>query len=80
MLNLTKNIMRKEESLKTFKRFQTLTDRSKDLADSLEELQDNLYGKIDKKYDAEMTKIWDKMYNLYLDMLFIQDDLIDNLK
>ena len=72
--------MRKEESLKTFKRFQTLTDRSKDLADSLEELQDNLYGKIDKKYDAEMTKIWDKMYNLYLDMLFIQDDLIDNLK
>lgn len=72
--------MKKEESLKTFKQFQTLTDRSKDLADSLEELQDNLYGKIDKKHDAEMTKIWDKMYNLYLDMLFIQDDLIDNLK
>lgn len=72
--------MEKEKNLKTFKWFQSLTDRSKDLADSLEELQDNLYGKIDKKYDAEMTKIWDKMYNLYLDMLFIQDDLIDNLK
>lgn len=72
--------MEKEESRKTFKWFQSLTDRSKDLADSLEELQDNLYGKIDEKHDAEMTKIWDKMYNLYLDMLFIQDDLIDNLK
>ena len=72
--------MEKEKNLKTFKWFQSLTDRSKDLADSLEELQDNLYGKIDKKYDAEMTKIWDKMYNLYLDILFIQDDLIDNLK
>ena len=72
--------MEKEESRKTFKWFQSLTDRSKDLADSLEELQDNLYGKIDKKHDEEMTKIWNKMYNLYLDMLFIQDDLIDNLK
>ena len=72
--------MEKEESRKTFKWFQSLTDRSKDLADSLEELQDNLYGKIDKKHDEEMTKIWDKMYNLYLDMLFIQDELIDNLK
>lgn len=72
--------MKKEESLKTFKWFQSLTDRSKDLADSLEELQDNLYGKIDKKHDEEMTKIWDKMYNLYLDMLFMQDELIDNLK
>ena len=72
--------MEKEESRKTFKRFQTLTDRSKDLADSLEELQDNLYGKIDKKHDEEMSKIWNKMYNLYLDMLFMQDDLIDNLK
>ena len=72
--------MEKEESRKTFKRFQTLTDRSKDLADSLEELQDNLYGKIDKKHDEEMTKIWNKMYNLYLDMFFIQDELIDNLK
>ena len=72
--------MEKEESRKTFKWFQSLTDRSKDLADSLEELQDNLYGKIDKKHDEEMTEIWDKMYNLYLDMLFIQDDLIDNLK
>ena len=72
--------MEKEESRKTFKWFQSLTDRSKDLADSLEELQDNLYGKIDKKNDEEMTKIWDKMYNLYLDMLFIQDELIDNLK
>ena len=72
--------MEKEESLKTFKWFQSLTDRSKDLADSLEELQDNLYGKIDKKHDEEMTKIWNKMYNLYLDMFFMQDDLIDNLK
>ena len=72
--------MEKEESRKTFKWFQSLTDRSKDLADSLEELQDNLYGKIDKKHDEEMTKIWNKMYNLYLDMLFIQDELIDNLK
>ena len=72
--------MEKEESRKTFKWFQSLTDRSKDLSDSLEELQDNLYGKIDKKHDEEMTKIWNKMYNLYLDMLFIQDDLIDNLK
>ena len=72
--------MEKEESRKTFKWFQSLTDRSKDLADSLEELQDNLYGKIDKKHDEEMSKIWNKMYNLYLDMLFIQDDLIDNLK
>ena len=72
--------MEKEESIKTFKWFQSLTDRSKDLADSLEELQDNLYGKIDKKHDEEMSKIWNKMYNLYLDMLFMQDDLIDNLK
>ena len=72
--------MEKEESRKTFKWFQSLTDRSKDLSDSLEELQDNLYGKIDKKHDEEMSKIWNKMYNLYLDMLFIQDDLIDNLK
>ena len=72
--------MKTKESRNTFYEFVTLTDRSKDLADSLEELQDNLYGKIDKKHDAEMTKIWDKMYNLYLDMLFIQDDLIDNLK
>ena len=72
--------MEKEESRKTFKWFQSLTDRSKDLADSLEELQDNLYGKIDKKHDEEMTKIWNKMYNLYLDMFFIQDELIDNLK
>ena len=72
--------MEKEESRKTFKWFQSLTDRSKDLADSLEELQDNLYGKIDKKHDEEMSKIWNKMYNLYLDMLFMQDDLIDNLK
>ena len=72
--------MEKEESRKTFKWFQSLTDRSKDLADSLEELQDNLYGKIDKKHDEEMSKIWNKMYNLYLDMLFMQDALIDNLK
>ena len=67
-------------SRQTFNQFKELTDRSKDLADSLEELQDNLYGKIDKKHDEEMTKIWNKMYNLYLDMLFIQDELIDNLK
>ena len=72
--------MRKEESLKTFKRFQTLTDRSKDLADKLEQIQDNLYLKIDDKDYNDMTNLWDKMYNLYLDLLFIQQDLIDNLK
>ena len=72
--------MRKEENLKTFKRFQTLTDRSKDLADKLEQIQDNLYLKIDDKDYNDMTNLWDKMYSLYLDLLFIQQDLIDNLK
>ena len=72
--------MEKEESLKTFKRFQMLTDRSKDVADKLEQIQDNLYLKIDDKDYNEMTNLWDKMYSLYLDLLFIQQDLIDNLK
>ena len=72
--------MEKEESLKTFKRFQMLTDRSKDLADKLEQIQDNLYLKIDDKEYNDITNLWDKMYSMYLDLLFIQQDLIDNLK
>lgn len=72
--------MEKEESLKTFKWFQSLTDRSKDLADKLEQIQDNLYLKIDDKDYNDITNLWDKMYSLYLDLFFIQDDLIDNLK
>lgn len=72
--------MKKEESRKTFKRFQMLTDRSKDLADKLEQIQDNLYLKIDDKDYNDITNLWDKMYSLYLDLFFIQDDLIDNLK
>ena len=72
--------MEKEESLKTFKRFQMLTDRSKDLADKLEQIQDNLYLKIDDKDYNDITNLWDKMYSLYLDLFIIQDDLIDNLK
>ena len=72
--------MEKEESLKTFKRFQMLTDSSKDLADKLEQIQDNLYLKIDDKDYNDITNLWDKMYSLYLDLFIFQDDLIDNLK
>lgn len=72
--------MRTKESRNTFYEFVTLTDRSKDVADKLEQIQDNLYLKIDDKDYNEMTNIWDKMYSLYLDLLFMQQDLIDNLK
>ena len=72
--------MEKEESRKTFKRFKSLTDRSKDLADKPEQIQDNLYLKIDDKDYNDMTNLWNKMYNLYIDMFSIQDELIDNLK
>ena len=67
-------------SRQTFNQFKELTDRSKDLADKLEQIQDNLYLKIDDKDYNDMTNLWDKMYSLYLDLLFIQQDLIDNLK
>ena len=67
-------------SRQTFNQFKELTDRSKDVADRLEQIQDNLYLKIDDKDYNEMTNLWDKMYSLYLDLLFIQQDLIDNLK
>ena len=72
--------MRTKESRNTFYEFVTLTDRSKDVADRLEKLEEILKGKIDIKVFEEMTEIRETAYDLYLDMMMMQQDLIDNLK
>lgn len=72
--------MRTKESRNTFYEFVTLTDRSKDVADRLEKLEEILKGKIDIKVFEEMTEIWETAYDLCLDMMMMQQDLLDNLK
>ena len=72
--------MRTKESRNTFYEFVTLTDRSKDVADRLEKLEEILKGKIDINVFEEMTGIWETAYDLCLDMMMMQQDLIDNLK
>ena len=70
----------KPESRNLFNEFKTLTDRSEAVANRLEKLQDNLYGKISSDDYNEMTEIWSEMYDLYTDHLMMQSNLIDNLK
>lgn len=70
----------KPESKDLFNQFRTLTDRSEAVANRLEKLQDNLYGKISSDDYNEMTEIWSEMYDLYTDHLFMRSDLFTNLK
>lgn len=70
----------KPESKDLFNEFRLLTDRSEAVANRLEKLQENLKWKINSDDYQELCKIWDEMYDLYLDHLMMQSNLIDNLK
>ena len=70
----------KPESKDLFNQFRTLTDRSEAVANRLEKVNENLKLKINSDDYNELCKIWDEMYDLYLDHLMMQSNLIDNLK
>lgn len=70
----------KPESKGLFNEFRLLTDRSEAVANRIEKIQDKIDGKISSDDYQELCKIWDEMYDLYLDHLMMQSNLIDNLK